>query len=71
MAANKKTTQRDKLDFLDIRSREAIDEFRDLKRYLESDKFHTDTTVQVADVLRRMSQLGDLLLEMRTVSTHW
>lgn len=33
--------------------------FRDLRRYLQSSKFHDDTTVQASDVLVRLSAIMD------------
>lgn len=35
----------------------AVDDLNDVKAYLLSAKFHKDTTVQVADVLRRLEEV--------------
>ena len=35
-----------------------------LRRYLNSDKFHEDTTVQVADILHRMQEITNDLYDL-------
>lgn len=42
---------------------DAREELSYLKSYLQSDKFHTDTTVQVQDVLNRLVKLEECLSE--------
>jgi hypothetical protein len=37
----------------------------ELKRYLTSEKFHQDTTVQVRDVLHRLSEAERIALDIR------
>jgi predicted component of type VI protein secretion system len=42
---------------------DARDSLNNLRAYLQSDKFHTDTTVQVQDVLNRLEPLRECLSE--------
>jgi hypothetical protein len=42
--------------------RDALQLLLDLQRYLMSPKFHDDTTVQCADVLRRIADIKSALL---------
>ena len=51
----------DQVKTLKERISKANDEYKDLERYLSSSKFHTDTTVLVSDVLRRLAQLKSIL----------
>lgn len=39
------------------------EEVNDLLRYLHSTKFHQDTTVQVSDVVLRLSGIREILLK--------
>lgn len=43
---------------------DARDELFHLKSYLQSEKFHTDTTIQVQDVLNRLVKLEECLSDV-------
>lgn len=54
--------QRERANLIDL-ANQAATELELLRHYLCSPKFHVDTTVQVADVLRRTDDLRSMLHE--------
>jgi hypothetical protein len=51
------STKQQRIEKLDAQRAVLIDGISDLQSYLCSDKFHTDTTIQTADVLRRLREI--------------